>query len=120
MPEGQKGIARGEAPGRRNNTHKQPQKGRKKKGICILAGTFTFLGIHQYIRNQQNHHRERSFQEEFIDMLNKYGVKYDVVLPEFQALSGRGIFWMLRILLCIPYRPLGLSLRRQRLPQVPV
>ncbi|HHT9116782.1 MAG TPA: transposase, partial [Candidatus Wunengus californicus] len=31
----------------------------------------------QYIKNQQNHHRERSFQEEFIDMLNKYGVKYD-------------------------------------------
>ena len=31
----------------------------------------------QYIRNQQNHHRERSFQEEFIDMLNKYGIEYD-------------------------------------------
>jgi len=42
-----------------------------------LAGTFTFLGIHQYIKNQQNHHRERSFQEEFIDMLNKYGIEYD-------------------------------------------
>ena len=31
----------------------------------------------QYIRNQQNHHRKRSFQEEFIDMLKKYGVEYD-------------------------------------------
>ena len=31
----------------------------------------------QYIRNQQEHHRNKSFQEEFIDFLNKYGIKYD-------------------------------------------
>ncbi len=31
----------------------------------------------QYIRNQQHHHRKKSFQEEFIDMLNKYDVEYD-------------------------------------------
>lgn len=31
----------------------------------------------QYIRDQQHHHRKRSFQEEFIDILNKYGIEYD-------------------------------------------
>ncbi len=31
----------------------------------------------QYIQDQQHHHRKRSFQEEFIDILNKYGIEYD-------------------------------------------
>ena len=31
----------------------------------------------QYIRNQQEHHRNKSFQEEFIDFLKKYGIEYD-------------------------------------------
>jgi putative transposase len=31
----------------------------------------------QYIRDQQHHHRKTSFQEEFIDILNKYGIEYD-------------------------------------------
>lgn len=31
----------------------------------------------QYIQNQQYHHRKRSFQDEFIDILNKYGIEYD-------------------------------------------
>ena len=31
----------------------------------------------QYIRDQQHHHRKRSFQEEFIDLLDKYGIEYN-------------------------------------------
>ena len=31
----------------------------------------------QYIRNQHEHHRKKSFQEEFIDFLKKYGIEYD-------------------------------------------
>lgn len=31
----------------------------------------------QYIRNQQEHHRKKSFQEEFIGFLNKHGIEYD-------------------------------------------
>ena len=31
----------------------------------------------QYIRDQQHHHRKKSFQEEFTDMLNKYDITYD-------------------------------------------
>ena len=31
----------------------------------------------QYIRNQQEHHCKKTFQEEFIEFLNKHGVEYD-------------------------------------------
>ena len=31
----------------------------------------------QYIQNQENHHRRRSFKEEYLDMLKKFEVEYD-------------------------------------------
>ncbi|MBI2471612.1 MAG: transposase [Planctomycetes bacterium] len=31
----------------------------------------------QYIQDQQNHHRTKSFQEEFVDFFNKYGIECD-------------------------------------------
>ena len=31
----------------------------------------------EYIRHQQEHHKERTFQEELLIFLNKYGVAYD-------------------------------------------
>jgi len=34
-------------------------------------------GVKHYIANQEEHHRVKSFHEEFIEMLNKAGVKYD-------------------------------------------
>lgn len=30
-----------------------------------------------YIRNQKEHHRKRTFQEEFLELLDKHGVEYD-------------------------------------------
>ena len=30
-----------------------------------------------YIRRQKEHHRKRSFQDEFIDLLDKHGIEYD-------------------------------------------
>lgn len=33
--------------------------------------------VQQYIANQEEHHRERSSQEELLDMLAKAGVEYD-------------------------------------------
>jgi REP element-mobilizing transposase RayT len=30
-----------------------------------------------YINQQKNHHRKRSFQEEFIELLRKHGIEYD-------------------------------------------
>ncbi|MDR0737705.1 MAG: IS200/IS605 family transposase [Prevotellaceae bacterium] len=31
----------------------------------------------KYIDNQYDHHKKRTFQDEFVKFLNKYGVKYD-------------------------------------------
>jgi putative transposase len=30
-----------------------------------------------YINNQKDHHRKRSFQEEFLELLEKHGIEYD-------------------------------------------
>ena len=33
--------------------------------------------VKEYIRNQAQHHRKRSFKEEFVALLDKHGVEYD-------------------------------------------
>ena len=32
----------------------------------------------RYIRNQREHHRKYDFQQEFIDLLRRYGIEYDI------------------------------------------
>ena len=34
-------------------------------------------GVVRYIENQREHHKERSFGEEFVSLLKRYGVSYD-------------------------------------------
>ena len=36
-------------------------------------------GVIKYIQNQPSHHAKRSFEEEFLEFLKKYGVAYDPV-----------------------------------------
>ena len=33
--------------------------------------------LKEYILNQEEHHRKKTFKEEFFELLNRYGVKYD-------------------------------------------
>jgi putative transposase len=33
--------------------------------------------IISYIHNQKEHHRERTFEEEFVQLLDKHGIQYD-------------------------------------------
>ncbi|MGB7925701.1 MAG: IS200/IS605 family transposase [Pyrinomonadaceae bacterium] len=45
-------------------------------------GAFTVSKSHipdaiDYIKNQREHHRQRSFEEEYLSFLKKHGVKYD-------------------------------------------
>ena len=35
------------------------------------------LRVERYIRNQEHHHRKRTFKEELIGLLDKHGIKYD-------------------------------------------
>jgi len=34
--------------------------------------------VYKYIQNQERHHHEQCFREEYIEMLEKYGVEYDL------------------------------------------
>jgi putative transposase len=34
-------------------------------------------GVVQYIKNQAEHHAERSYEEEFLEFLKKFGLEYD-------------------------------------------
>ncbi len=34
-------------------------------------------GVKRYIANQEDHHRKRTFREEFVDLLEQAGVEYD-------------------------------------------
>jgi len=34
-------------------------------------------GLKQYLANQKEHHRKRTFQEELIQFLDDYGIEYD-------------------------------------------
>jgi len=36
-----------------------------------------FQAVHQYILNQEEHHKKETFQEELLRILKKHGVKYD-------------------------------------------
>jgi putative transposase len=35
------------------------------------------LDVIRYIENQRAHHRQKTFQEEYLDFLNKHGIDYD-------------------------------------------
>jgi putative transposase len=44
-------------------------------------GAFTYSksqvpSVIKYIQNQESHHRKRSFRDEYLDLLNKFGVEY--------------------------------------------
>jgi putative transposase len=45
-------------------------------------GAFSYSRSHidrvvKYVHNQEEHHRKRTFREEYLDMLNKFEVEYD-------------------------------------------
>jgi putative transposase len=44
---------------------------------AFTISTTDVPNVMNYIRNQREHHRVKTFQEEYLDFLNKYGVEYD-------------------------------------------
>ncbi|MCH8278222.1 MAG: IS200/IS605 family transposase [Proteobacteria bacterium] len=44
---------------------------------CFSVGPADLDALIDYIDRQQEHHKKRTFQEEFRMLLNKYGVEYD-------------------------------------------
>ena len=56
---------------------------RKRFGWQAGYGAFTVSGsrldeVRNYIASQEAHHRKASFQEEFLTLLRKHGLEYDV------------------------------------------
>jgi REP element-mobilizing transposase RayT len=56
---------------------------RKRFGWQAGYGAFTVSGsqsddVRNYIASQEEHHRKVSFQEEFVTLLKKHGLEYDV------------------------------------------
>jgi REP element-mobilizing transposase RayT len=55
--------------------------------------------VYKYIANQENHHKKRTFKEEYIDLLNKFVVEYDERylfeffdnIDESQIIRGKGV-----------------------------
>ena len=44
---------------------------------AFSVGASQMMSVINYINNQKAHHRKRTFEEEFLEFLDKYGVKYD-------------------------------------------
>jgi len=58
------------------------EKGSKKFGWQEGYGAFSVSksavpATREYIREQEKHHRRRTFQEEYREFLDKHGVEYD-------------------------------------------
>ena len=59
-----------------NNLMKHRFEWQKGYG-CFSYSHSQVDAVYRYIKNQENHHKRMSFREEYINMLNKFGVKYD-------------------------------------------
>ena len=49
-----------------------------QEGFGAFSYSRSQLGtVIRYIENQQNHHAKKSFQDEYLEMLERFGVEYD-------------------------------------------
>jgi len=49
-----------------------------QKGFGVFSYSHSQIdSVIKYINNQETHHRKKTFQEEFIEMLNKFYIKYE-------------------------------------------
>ena len=44
---------------------------------AFTVGSSDVENIRKYIRNQREHHRKKTFQEEYIELLNESGIEFD-------------------------------------------
>jgi putative transposase len=58
------------------NEHRQGFAWQNGYGAFSVSESNT-KAVMSYIRNQEHHHRKRSFEEEYMDFLNKHGIQFD-------------------------------------------
>ena len=52
-------------------------KGCEDLPLCLLHIFITKLSSHRYIANQVDHHRDKTFEEEYLELLRLSGVDFD-------------------------------------------
>ena len=63
---------------KKTNEHVTGMKFGWQRGYGAFSVSQSALsGVVQYVRNQEQHHRHRSFQDELIMLLTKHGIDYD-------------------------------------------
>jgi len=45
--------------------------------LCIFIFTFTHRKVYEYILNQEEHHKRKTFKQEYVDFLKKFRVEFD-------------------------------------------
>ena len=49
-----------------------------QRGYGMFSVSPTHLAdVEEYVRTQQSHHEKKTFQEEYLEFLHRYGIKYD-------------------------------------------
>jgi Transposase and inactivated derivatives len=49
-----------------------------QRGYGVFSYSHSQIGnVIQYIENQQDHHKRKTFREEYLEMLQKFGINYD-------------------------------------------
>src|ERR1700761_3695861 len=55
-----------------------PERFEWQEGYGVFSYSRSHIDrIYKYIQNQEEHHRKQSFRQEYVDLLNEFGVEYD-------------------------------------------
>jgi REP element-mobilizing transposase RayT len=61
-----------------NERHGEPGRFAWQSGYAAFSVSQSQLdGLRTYVRNQEAHHRTRSFQDEYREFLNRHGIAWD-------------------------------------------
>jgi hypothetical protein len=45
--------------------------------MAFVINVLLLKGIYAYIENQEEHHRIKTFKEEYLELLNDFGIEYN-------------------------------------------
>ena len=61
-----------------NENNLTPQKFQWQSGYGVFSYSKSHVGrVYNYIKNQEIHHKEISFKQEYLDFLKKFGIPYE-------------------------------------------
>ena len=70
-------VVKGDSSGFINHQKLTLRKFHRQQGYGAFSNSHSQIdGVGKYILNQKNHHRKRTFRDDYLSMLNDYGVAY--------------------------------------------